>query len=100
MPLPATTMSEVWCLLINNRKKPNLGCLFSVNMPANPSVTDLKKMVMGEVPHKLEDIDANDFVVWRCEVPATTFSGADEQSCEEHVEKAFSDGKGHVIGDV
>lgn len=95
-------MSEIWCLLINHRKKPNLGRIFSVNVPANTSVAELKEKIQEKVPRKLHHIDANSLVVlvWRCEVPTAAFGGADKQSCEEQVDRAFSDGKVDALDEV
>ena len=62
---PPQTDLTVWCLLIDHAKKV-IGNVFSVNIPSNSSVDQLKKKIKEDSSNTLANVDAACLTVWKC----------------------------------
>ncbi|KAL5478279.1 hypothetical protein ACEPAI_2463 [Sanghuangporus weigelae] len=60
---------KIWCLLIDHEKKAAFGDAFSINVPHDASVDDLKKKIKEEQPDVLGHVAPRALAVWRCMNP-------------------------------
>ncbi|KAG6907105.1 hypothetical protein DXG01_010518 [Tephrocybe rancida] len=79
-------MHTVWCLLIDQDRKPN-GASFTVEV--RKTIADLMREVRNEQLIVLQNVPAFQLKVWRCKDRKTVFN---RTKSEEQVRNAFNDG--------
>ncbi|KAF8271053.1 hypothetical protein EI94DRAFT_632016 [Lactarius quietus] len=63
--------TKVWCLLINQAKE-HYGTLFKIEVSSTDYIDDLKVKVKLRKECTLDNVDADELVVWKCEDPRLT----------------------------
>ncbi|KAL5527001.1 hypothetical protein ACEPAF_8730 [Sanghuangporus sanghuang] len=81
---------RVWCLLIDHEKKAVFGDVFSIKVPHDAYVDDLKMKIKELRPDVLEHVVPGRLTVWRCTDSGIDFADIDSDKFNDRLNEVFS----------